>query len=57
LRPTDAVLDHLKQNNIFVAPLIPAMDKYIRVSFGVPEEIREFWKVMDQLPPTGKMAM
>lgn len=57
LRPTDAVLDHLKQNNIFVAPLIPAMDKYIRVSFGVPEEIREFWRVMDQLPPTGKMAM
>jgi hypothetical protein len=50
-------LDHLKQNNIFVAPLIPAMDKYIRVSFGVPEEIREFWRVMDQLPPTGKMAM
>ena len=57
LRPTDAVLDHLKQNNIFVAPLIPTMDQYIRISFGVPEEMREFWKVMDQLPATGKMAM
>ncbi len=57
LRPVDMVLDHLKKNNVLVAPRIPAMEKYFRVSFGTPEEMQEFWRVMDLLPPTGKMAM
>ena len=57
LRPVDMVLDHLKKNNVLVAPRIPAMEKYIRVSFGTPHEMQEFWRVIDLLPPTGKMAM
>jgi histidinol-phosphate aminotransferase len=57
LRPAAMVLDHLKHNNVLVAPLFPKMEQYIRVSFGVPDEMREFWRVMDLLPPTGKMAM
>jgi histidinol-phosphate aminotransferase len=57
MRPADMVFDHLKRNNILVAPLNPAMDQFIRVSFGLPDEMREFWRVMDLLPPTGKMAM
>jgi histidinol-phosphate/aromatic aminotransferase/cobyric acid decarboxylase-like protein len=51
------VVDHLKKNNVLVAPRIPAMEKYFRVSFGTPDEMQEFWRVMDLLPPTGKMAM
>jgi histidinol-phosphate aminotransferase len=57
LRPVDMVVDHLKKNNVLVAPRIPAMEKYFRVSFGTPDEMQEFWRVMDLLPPTGKMAM
>jgi histidinol-phosphate aminotransferase len=51
------VLDHLKLNNVLVGPLIPVLPDYIRVSFGIANEMREFWRVMDLLPPTGKMAM
>jgi len=57
LRPADAVIEHLKAHNIFVAPVLQPMDKYIRVSLGNPEDMREFWRVIDLLPPTGKMVM
>ena len=57
LRLSELVLAHLKIHNILVAPVIPPMSKYIRVSLGTPDEMREFWRVMDSLPPTGKMAM
>jgi histidinol-phosphate aminotransferase len=56
-RPPDMIIEHLQQNNVLVAPSISSMPKYVRVSFGTPAEIQEFWKVMDLLPPTGKMAM
>ena len=56
LRPVSEVIPHLEKNNVLVAPPIPAMDKYIRVSLGTPAEMQEFWRVWD-LMPTGKMAM
>ncbi len=56
LRPVSEVLPHLEKNNVLVAPPIPAMDKYIRVSLGTPAEMQEFWRVWDLMPP-GKMAM
>ena len=57
LRPVSEVLPHLEKNNVLVAPPIPAMEKYIRVSLGTPAEMREFWRVWDLLPVTGNMAM
>ncbi len=57
LRPTDMVVEHLTKNNVLVAPRFPTMEKYIRVSFGTPADLQAFWRVMDMLPPTGKMAM
>lgn len=57
LRPADQVVEHLKKNNILIGPLIPTMSKYVRVSLGTPADMREFWRVLDQLPVTGKMAM
>ena len=57
LRPVSEVLPHLEKNNVLVAPAIPAMEKYIRVSLGTPAEMREFWRVWDLLPATGNMAM
>ena len=57
LRPVSEVLAHLEKNNVLVAPPIPAMDKYIRVSLGTPAEMREFWRVWDLMPSPGNMAM
>lgn len=56
-RPADMITGHLKQNSVVVGPSFPSMAKYVRVSFGTPAEMQEFWRVMDLLPPTGKMAM
>ncbi len=56
LLPVSEVISHLGKNDVYVAPPIPAMEKYIRVSLGTPAEMQEFWRAWD-LMPTGKMAM
>src|SRR3984893_4784613 len=56
-RPQDEVIAHLKQHNILIGPKYPALDKYIRVSLGKPEEMKIFWQAWDLMPATGKMAM
>src|SRR5260370_7869773 len=50
-RPPDGVIAHLKKNNILISPKYPALDKYIRVSLGQPNEIKIFWDAWDQMPP------
>jgi histidinol-phosphate aminotransferase len=55
-RPVSEVLVHLEKNDVHIAPPIPAMDKYVRVSLGTPPEMREFWRVWD-LMPAGTMEM
>ncbi len=57
MRPPDEVIEHLKKHNILIGPKYPALEKYIRVSLGTPEEMKIFWQAWDLLPPTGKMAM
>jgi histidinol-phosphate aminotransferase len=57
MRPANTVVDHLKNHGVIVAPPVPGIERYIRVSLGTPPEMREFWRIMDMLPPTGKMAM
>lgn len=57
LRPVDMVLAHLERHKVFVSPVAPPMSKYLRVSLGSAEDLREFWRVIDLLPPAGKMAM
>jgi histidinol-phosphate aminotransferase len=56
MRPAGEVFDHLKRNNILVAPPVPAMNKYIRVSLGTPQEMLQFWRAWDLMPPH-KMLM
>jgi histidinol-phosphate aminotransferase len=55
-RPVSEVLAHLEKNDVHIAPPIPAMDKYVRVSLGTPPEMHEFWRVWDFMP-AGKMSM
>ena len=54
--PAEEAIDHLKKHNILVAPPIPSMKRYIRVSLGKPQEMLEFWRVWD-LMPHRKMQM
>lgn len=49
-RPAADVIEHFRQNNIAIARLFPSMNTFARVSFGKPEEMREFWRVWDLLP-------
>lgn len=50
------VIEHFKKNNVEIARLFPSMNTYVRVSFGTPSQMKEFWRVWDLLPP-GKMEM
>ena len=56
MRPVKEALAHLEKNNILIAPAIPLMERYIRVSLGTAAEMQEFWRVWD-LMPVGAMAM
>lgn len=54
--PSGQVLEHFRKHNVLLGPPIPQMDKYVRVSLGRPEEMREFWRVWELLP-SHPMAM
>jgi histidinol-phosphate aminotransferase len=50
------VIEHFKKNDVLIARLFPSMNTYVRVSFGTPPEMKEFWRVWD-LMPAGKTEM
>ena len=49
-RPAVQVIEHFKKNNIMIARLFPSMNTFVRVSFGTPPQMQEFWRVWDLLP-------
>jgi histidinol-phosphate aminotransferase len=49
MRPAAEISEHYSKNNFVLAPLIPSMPNYLRVSLGTPTEMREFWRVWDLL--------
>jgi histidinol-phosphate aminotransferase len=49
-RPAVEVIDHFKKNNILIARLFPSMSTHVRISFGTPPEMNEFWRVWDVMP-------
>lgn len=49
MRPAKEVISHYERNNVLLGPEVPGMPNYARVSFGTPEEMREFWKVWGSL--------
>lgn len=54
--PASEIIDHFRGNHILIGPRFPWMDTYIRVSLGLPEEMRAFWRTWDMLPyPKGSM--
>jgi len=50
-RPIDGIMAHFRKSNLLVGPHFPGLDGFLRVSFGKPEEMVEFWRVWDTLPP------
>jgi len=50
------VIEHFRKNNVAIARLFPSMSSFVRVSFGKPEEMREFWRVWDLLPPAARVS-
>jgi histidinol-phosphate/aromatic aminotransferase/cobyric acid decarboxylase-like protein len=49
-RPAVEVIELFKKHEILVGPPIPGFEKSIRVSLGMPAEMREFWRVWDLMP-------
>jgi histidinol-phosphate aminotransferase len=49
--PAEQVLEHFRKNNVLLGPRVPEMDTYVRVSVGSRQEMHEFWRVWDSLPP------
>ena len=46
----DEIIEQFRRRNIMIGRPFPAMDTYIRVSFGLPEEMQAFWRTWDLLP-------
>ena len=46
-RPAPEVSSYFKKNGILIGRRFPLMDNYVRVSFGRPNEMQQFWKVWD----------
>jgi histidinol-phosphate aminotransferase len=49
-RPAKQVIEHFRQHGILIGPHFVGMEQHIRVSLGTLTEMREFWRVWDQLP-------
>ena len=56
-RPAPRVIEHFKSNGIAIAGFFPYFAKYIRVSLGTPDQMKEFWRVWDLMPRLQKMSM
>jgi histidinol-phosphate aminotransferase len=52
-RPIDEVIAHFRNNNLLVGPHFRGLDNFLRVSFGRPEEMTEFWRVWDMMAHRG----
>ena len=48
--PAAEVIEHFRKNNVLIGRPFPPMDTYVRISLGLPEEMRAFWRTWDLLP-------
>jgi histidinol-phosphate aminotransferase len=47
------VAEQLKEKGILVASTYPGFEYYIRVSLGLPQDMKEFWRALDAFMPHG----
>ena len=48
-RPIRALIDSFAKENINIGRPFPPMDTYARISLGTPPQMKEFWRVWDNL--------
>lgn len=48
--PADQIIQDFRKNKILIGRRFPAMETYVRISLGRPEEMQAFWRVWDTLP-------
>lgn len=49
-RPVEQVIAYFTENNISVGRKFPPLNTHLRVSFGTPPQMKEFWRVWDLMP-------
>src|SRR5262249_5896599 len=49
-RPIRSLIDAFAKNNVKIGRPFPPMDTYARISLGTPPQMKEFWRVWDNLP-------
>jgi histidinol-phosphate aminotransferase len=52
-RPAAPIVEHLRKHNVVVPSPFAGSERYIRVSMGMPEDMRVFWRVWDLMPGGG----
>lgn len=55
-RPAVEVIEHFRQHGVLVGGPVPGFDTALRVSLGLPAEMREFWRVWDLMGVGHTMA-
>jgi histidinol-phosphate aminotransferase len=48
--PASDVFAHFQRNGIILGPVVPEIDKYVRVAISTQATMREFWRVWDLMP-------
>lgn len=48
--PAGEVLDHFRRQGVRIGPQVPELGNVVRVSMGLPGEMKRFWEVWDMLP-------
>jgi histidinol-phosphate aminotransferase len=49
-RPVRGLIDSFTKENMKIGRPFPPMDTYARISLGTPPQMKEFWRVWDNLP-------
>jgi histidinol-phosphate aminotransferase len=50
-RPGAEVADMLRARGVLISANYPHLEKYIRVSLGIPQDMQTFWRVWDESMP------
>ncbi len=50
-QPVRQVIDAFREKNVLIGRPFPPMNDYVRISFGLPSEMKTFWQAWDQVHP------
>lgn len=47
--PAQEIIQHFRKHQVLIGRHFPALDTYVRISLGTPDEMLKFWRVWDML--------